>query len=123
MKPGMVTFPAGWQAGAQLFAAGQWWEAHEAWEPEWLRASGEERYALQALILLAAALHKRWRMGSLTGRNFVKAQAYLCRLSPGAFGVDWALLEQQVAASLNAECPEPLPCIPLLPGQTPSASA
>ncbi|MDO4263359.1 MAG: DUF309 domain-containing protein [Deinococcus sp.] len=107
-------FPARWQAGAQLFAAGEWWEAHEAWEAEWLVANGDRRRALQALILLAAALHKRWRMGSLTGRNFVKAQAYLRQLPPGAFGVDWESLERQVGACLESDRPEPFPPLPLL---------
>lgn len=109
------SFPAAWRLGAQLFAEGQWWEAHEAWEPEWLRARGERRTALQALILLAAALHKRWQVGSLSGRNFIKAQAYLRQLPPGAFGVDWAQLEQDVAACLlRRDVPQPLPAVPLL---------
>ncbi|WP_261663317.1 DUF309 domain-containing protein [Deinococcus sp. Marseille-Q6407] len=109
-----LVFPASWQAGAALFNAGHWWEAHEAWEPVWMRASGEARLALQALILLAAALHKRWQMGSLTRRNFVKAQAYLRQLSPGVYGVDWPLLEQRVDAALEGEQPGPPPQLPLL---------
>ena len=71
---------AGWQEGVRQFNAGQWWEAHEAWEGPWARAQGEERAFLQALILLAAALHKRWHHGSLSGRNLTKADAYLARL-------------------------------------------
>ncbi|GHF98835.1 hypothetical protein GCM10017783_08540 [Deinococcus piscis] len=125
MNPSEAAFPASWQAGAQLFAAGHWWEAHEAWEPEWLAATGERRCALQALILLAAALHKRWRMGSLTERNFAKAQVYLRGLPPGVFGVDWARLEQEVAACLRSDAPVPfgLPLLPVWLDGRPSASA
>lgn len=96
-------FPPQWEVGAQLFEAGEWWEAHEAWEVEWHLAVGERRLALQALILLAAALHKRWRMGSLSHRNFYKAQVYLGRVAPQAFGTDWVDLEKQVWATLNSE--------------------
>ena len=45
----------GRQWGADLFDAGYYWEAHEAWEPFWQAASGSERALLKALILLAAA--------------------------------------------------------------------
>ena len=94
------TFPPEWQEGLALFNQGKWWEAHEAWEVPWRVARGDDRAALQALILLAAALHKRWRMGSLTGRNFEKARRYLCELPAGRFGIDWPLLERRVAAAL-----------------------
>ncbi|WP_370657324.1 DUF309 domain-containing protein [Deinococcus sp. KNUC1210] len=63
--------------GAQLFAQGEWWEAHEAWEGVWMVARGDEREFVQGLILLAAALHKRWHYGSLTHRNYHKALRHL----------------------------------------------
>lgn len=91
----------GLRHGAELFGAGEWWEAHEAWEAEWLRAGGDERRFVQALILLAAALHKRWKMGSLTHRNFGKAQVYLDTL-PGHYGgVDLVALRADVWAALH----------------------
>lgn len=87
--------------GARLFNDGHYWEAHESWEKPWMTASGEERAYIQALILLAAALHKRWAHGSLTGRNFHKARRYLGKL-PGVFdGVDLARLSQEVEAALT----------------------
>ncbi len=93
--------------GAELFDAGEWWEAHEAWEGEWMRAQGDERRFIQALILLAAALHKRWKMGSVTHRNFHKAAAYLDTL-PGQYGgVDLVALRAGVWAALNAEGQRP----------------
>jgi uncharacterized protein len=87
--------------GARLFNAGHWWEAHEAWEAPWMQAAGQERAFLQALILLAAALHKRWAHGSLAHRNFFKAEKYLDSL-PGEYGgVDLARLRAEVWAALE----------------------
>ena len=88
-------------AGARLFNAGDWWEAHEAWETYWMTAEGQERAFVQALILLAAALHKRWAHGSLTHRNFFKAAVYLDNL-PGEYGgVDLATLRASVWEALQ----------------------
>ncbi len=89
------------QRGAELFNAGHWWEAHEAWEAEWLRAAGPERQYIQALILLAAALHKRWAHGSLAHRNFFKAAKYLEALPADYGGTDLARLRREVWEALN----------------------
>ena len=90
-----------YRAGARLFNAGHWWEAHEAWEAPWMQASGQERAFLQALILLAAALHKRWAHGSLSHRNFYKAEKYLDAL-PGEYGgVNLERLRAEVWAALE----------------------
>lgn len=65
--------------GAQLFNAGEYWEAHEVWEVPWnaakQRSDLKEANYVQGLILLAAALHKRWHYGNVTGgqRNYDKA--------------------------------------------------
>ncbi|ANE44245.1 DUF309 domain-containing protein [Deinococcus puniceus] len=91
-----------WQEGIRLFNARHWWEAHEAWEGVWLRATGEERACLSALILLAAALHKRWHHGSLAHRNFTKAEQYLDTLPAEYAGIDLAGLRADVWAALNA---------------------
>jgi predicted metal-dependent hydrolase len=45
--------------GLELFAQGRYFEAHEAWEEEWVRAPRGERFFLQALIHFAVALHHR----------------------------------------------------------------
>lgn len=45
--------------GMTLFNEGRFFEAHEAWEHEWLTApEGAEKQLLQSLILLAGALYK-----------------------------------------------------------------
>ena len=65
--------------GARLFNDGEYWEAHEVWEVPWnaAKASGDLREAsyVQGLILLAAALHKRWHYDNEAGgqRNYSKA--------------------------------------------------
>ncbi len=100
--PGMTVTESGdFRRGAALFARGEWWEAHEAWERPWLTARGDDRAFLQALILLAAALHKRWAHGSLTHRNYGKALRYLDAL-PGEYaGVDLARLRADVWDALQ----------------------
>lgn len=96
-----VTESGDFRRGAALFARSEWWEAHEAWERPWLTARGDDRAFLQALILLAAALHKRWAHGSLTHRNYDKALRYLDTL-PGAYaGVDLARLRADVWDALR----------------------
>ncbi|WP_291424830.1 DUF309 domain-containing protein [Deinococcus sp.] len=89
--------------GAQLFNAGQWWEAHEAWEEVWARSGGQERHFVQALILLAAALHKRWHHGSLTHRNYDKALRYLDLLPAEYDGVNLEQLRADVWQALEHE--------------------
>lgn len=91
------------QRGAHLFNAGEWWEAHEAWEGPWKEATGERRAFIQALILLAAALHKRWKHGSLTHRNFDKAQKYLGTLPDEYEGVSLRQLRAEVWDALQTE--------------------
>ena len=72
MRPELV-------GGARLFNDGEYWEAHEVWEVPWnaAKAGGDLREAnyVQGLILLAAALHKRWHYDNVSGgqRNYDKA--------------------------------------------------
>jgi predicted metal-dependent hydrolase len=99
--PVTLTDPEAFLRGAALFNAGQWWEAHEAWEGPWSRAEGDERALLQALILLAAALHKCWHHGSRTHRNLYKADAYLARLPATCAGLDLRALRADVWLALH----------------------
>lgn len=53
------------QRGAALFDAGQFFEAHEAWEERWRSSRDEgERLGLQGLIQATAAFHKWYAMKS-----------------------------------------------------------
>lgn len=42
--------------GVELFNAGQWFDAHEAWEDIWVLASGERKRFYQGLIQCAVTL-------------------------------------------------------------------
>jgi hypothetical protein len=68
--------------GATLFDAGQYFEAHEAWEARWLTTQDTgERLLLQGLIQVAAAFHKLFVMHSaesaerLLSRGLAKLEA------------------------------------------------
>lgn len=51
--------------GARLFATGEFFAAHEAWEERWRVAEDPgERRALQGLIQVAAGFHKLLVMGN-----------------------------------------------------------
>jgi predicted metal-dependent hydrolase len=75
--------------GVELFNAGRFWHAHEAWEEIWLRAVGDEKVFLQGLIQLAAAYHHVQR-GTFRGgvRLFDAALRKLERFDDGRDGID-----------------------------------
>ncbi|WP_224361298.1 DUF309 domain-containing protein [Hyalangium versicolor] len=83
--------------GVALFNAGQWFEAHEAWESAWLHESGDRRSLLQGLILVAAGWLKR-EAGRAEGARTLFSRA-LERLEPLPAiceGVDVGVLVPQV---------------------------
>ena len=61
----------------------------------------DDRAFLGALILLAAALHKRWHHGSPNHRNYHKAARYLDALPAHYGGVDLSRLRAEVWAALH----------------------
>ena len=68
------------ETGARLFDAGEFWNAHEAWEERWrVESDPAQRRFLQGLIQIAAACHKLLVMGSpdSASRLFAKALAKL----------------------------------------------
>ncbi len=75
--------------GLELFNAGHFWHAHEAWEELWLHSSGDEKVFLQGLIQLAAAYHHVQR-GTYRGgvRLFDAALRKLERFGDGHDGID-----------------------------------
>lgn len=62
----MCSSPTMIERGIELFNAGEFWHAHEAWESVWLKAAGGDKRFLQGLIQLAAAYHHVKR-GTLRG--------------------------------------------------------
>ena len=103
--------------GARLFNAGEYWEAHEAWELPWqaARAGGDRREAdyVQGLILLAAAIHKRRHYDSRRGglANYAKALRRLDGLDGSADGLDLELLMREVLEALDD--PDARPQLPV----------
>lgn len=92
-----------WAEGVRLFNAGEYWEAHEAWEPLWLSAEGLDKRLYGGVILLAAALHKARVMDNARGgrRNYAKALAHLALLPDTYHGLELRRLEADVHAALR----------------------
>ena len=94
--------------GARLFNEGEYWEAHEVWEVPWnaAKASGDLQEAsyVQGLILLAAALHKRWHYDNEAGgqRNYDKALRRLEGISNEYAARDGIYLEKLKLEVLTA---------------------
>lgn len=107
-----------WREGATLFETGRYWEAHEALEPLWLEAEGQEKHFLGGLILLAAALHKGRAMANARGarRNYAKALAHLALVPDRFGGLDVRELEARVHQALRQ--PQLEPRLPRLSGTT-----
>jgi len=79
-----------WARGLKLYAAGDHWHAHEAWEALWLRRKDSDEGAfVRAAIQVAAAMVKA-EQGNMTGvgKNLQKAVANLNGLSERCRGVD-----------------------------------
>ncbi len=91
--------------GLRLYAGGEAWAAHEAWESVWRDAVGPERAVLQAMIQTAAAVHKH-RQGVSAGvlKNLEKALANLARANgrPSCLGLDLVGLEARLRRALAA---------------------
>jgi predicted metal-dependent hydrolase len=83
--------------GITLFNAGQWYEAHEAWERAWHREAGDRRELLQGLIQVAAGCLKH-QAGRAEGACtlFTRALGRLERLPACFEGVDVGALAAQV---------------------------
>jgi predicted metal-dependent hydrolase len=104
-------------AGVERFNAGQFFEAHEAWEEAWLVEEAALKTFLQALIQLAAAYHKGLVMRSPRGMASLFGQARekfedLLTLGPRLGGLDLRTLhdaakrgEAQAAAWAGGERP------------------
>ena len=102
---------AQFQLGIELFNAGRFFEAHEAWEEIWLVASEPEKTFFQGLIQVSAAFHHRLR-GNRQGMESL-LEAGLAKLAPfpdGYRGIDLAKLrvdakawaaEQDATAEIN----------------------
>ncbi len=92
-----------WADGAELYAAGDHWHAHEAWEALWLRRRGsDEGVFLRAVIQVAAAMVKAGQ-GNMAGvrKNLAKAVANLARTPERCRGIDTCALAADCALCLR----------------------
>ena len=79
-----------WVRGLTLYAAGDHWHAHEAWEALWLRRKDSSEGAfLRAVIQVAAAMVKA-EQGNMAGvrKNLAKARANLAGAPERCRGID-----------------------------------
>lgn len=94
--------PAELRAGLLAYRAGRYFDAHELWEQRWrTETDASRRICLQALIQLAAALHKISTGIRPAGAPalLAKCDAKLTRLAADderPFGIDPASLRQKV---------------------------
>ena len=72
--------------GIELFNAGKFFEAHEAWEELWLRESGDEKTGLQGLIQVAAAFHHHGRQNRAGTESLLAAGLAKLAELPETFG-------------------------------------
>jgi pimeloyl-ACP methyl ester carboxylesterase len=93
-------------AGLDLYHQGKPFEAHEIWEYAWNGEVGRTKLTLQALIQIAAALHKRNTNNPRgTSKLFAKAKDKIEEIRTGAsafLGIDLVALSRDVEVSLAA---------------------
>jgi hypothetical protein len=95
----------GYLRGVDDYRAGRYFEAHERWEELWLvEPEPARKRLLQALIQIAAAMHKLHRQGQRGAaiRLLARARAKLPE-SPGAAGLLGAEVDRARAALDAAE--------------------
>jgi predicted metal-dependent hydrolase len=81
------------ERGRELYAAGRFFEAHEAWQGAWREESGALRRLLQGLILATGAYHKMAVQRQPRGMTRLLAMA-LDRLQPIPDGFAGLRLDQ-----------------------------
>lgn len=106
--------------GVELYREGFFWEAHEVWEPVWMRSSGNsrERLLVQGLIQLSnACLKIRMERPDAAGRLLGIAQEKVVEASmggPSIMGIALGPLGDCVAGfahSLATVAPHQIQCL------------
>jgi uncharacterized protein len=104
--------PLDWEQGAlaeglKCYRGREFFEAHEHWEREWLRAAEPEKTFLQALIQITAAFHHFGRKNNFGAVSLLQASLRKLDLYPVEFGgLDVEAIRQSVRVwlkSLDAE--------------------
>lgn len=91
--------------GLALYGAGKPFEAHEVWEYAWRAEVGRTKLTLQAMIQIAAGMHKHSAgVPGGTCKLLAKAQAKVREIGVGSAawcGVDLVALDRSVTAALE----------------------
>jgi len=89
--------------GLQLYNAGEYFTAHEAWETVWLRAPEPEKTFLQGVIQVTAAFHHLSRENRLGAELLLKAALGRIEPYPACFGgISAGLLCNDIRGCLRA---------------------
>jgi predicted metal-dependent hydrolase len=100
--------PLDWEHGAlaeglRCYRNREFFETHEHWEAEWLRAAEPEKAFLQALIQIAAAFHHFERKNRVGAASLLRASLRKLELYPAVFGgLDVETIRHSVRAWLTA---------------------
>lgn len=91
------------QRGLEAYDAGDAFEAHEHWETLWRRETdpARRRY-LQALVQIAAAVHKHRTDPVAAARILARAAAKLASLEAGGWELDVEAVRGAVEGALSA---------------------
>jgi uncharacterized protein len=88
--------------GLRLYEAGDFFNAHEAWESVWLRAPEPEKTFLQGLIQVTAAFHHLRRNNRLGAMLLLQAALRrLVRYPAGFGGISLSLLRDDIGERLR----------------------
>jgi predicted metal-dependent hydrolase len=103
VPPGKDSLPeetrAAIAAGARLFDAGRFFDAHEVWEDAWRAEAGARKLALQGLIQIAAGFHKGLVQGRPSGMvRLLDAGLGRLEASGGIEGLDLTAFLAEVVA-------------------------
>lgn len=103
-----LTIAEAFAEGIRRFNAGEYFEAHEAWESAWLRSEGRERLFYHGLIQAAAACvhlqHSRRKGAQLL---YAKSHDKLQHFQETFLGLEIGTLNAALAALFGPVCAEP----------------
>lgn len=103
-EPDVSTVDGSYQHGLELARAGQFFDAHEAFETAWRACADPERDFFQGLVHVVVSAYQRGRGRPIaTERQRVKALKRLAAYEPAHRGLDVAALR----AALDRAEPDP----------------